>query len=194
MAELKNAALLSVSNKANIVPVAEALVERGITILSTGGTAGDIRKGGIPVTEVSEYTGFPEIMDGRVKTLHPWIYAGMLFRPGVDEQTLIDNGILYVLRAVICNLYPFEDTVKKGCSYAEATEQIDIGGPTMIRASAKNENFVFSVTHPNQYDQLIKGLDLDDERIRQEFSLAAFEHTAAYDTAIAQYKREQLAA
>lgn len=194
---LIRAALLSVTDKSNIIPVAEQLVKIGLVILSTGGTAKKLRDAGIPVIEVSAYTGFPEMMDGRLKTLHPWIYGGILRRPGIDEKVMVDNGMKYIIDVVICNLYKFEEKIaEENCTYADATESIDIGGPAMIRAAAKNENIVYVVTNPNQYTELIEALydRLDAERVRRVFAAAAYRHTANYDIAIADYKEEQLAA
>ena len=131
-------ALLSVSDKSGLIPLANALHTAGVELLSTGGTAHTLREAGIAVREVSEVTGFPEIMDGRVKTLHPKIHGGLLGRSGIDEAVMAEHGIAPIDLLVV-NLYPFEATVAKpDCTYDDAVENIDIGGPAMLRASAKN--------------------------------------------------------
>ena len=131
-------ALISVSDKTGIVEFAQALAERGVDILSTGGTARLLAEQGIAVTEVSDYTGFPEMMDGRVKTLHPKVHGGVLGRRGQDDDVMEKHGI-NPIDMVVVNLYPFAETVaKEGCTLADAVENIDIGGPTMVRSAAKN--------------------------------------------------------
>ncbi len=184
-------ALISVSDKSGIEDFARALTERGVALLSTGGTCRLLQEAGIPVTEVSEYTGFPEMMDGRVKTLHPKIHGGVLGRRGTDDDVMAAHGI-DAIDMVVVNLYPFERTVARpDCSLEDAIENIDIGGPTMVRAAAKNHRDVTIVVDAGDYPCLLEELDANDGHTRLEtrFDLAikAFEHTAAYDGAIANY-------
>ncbi|MCW9004733.1 MAG: bifunctional phosphoribosylaminoimidazolecarboxamide formyltransferase/IMP cyclohydrolase, partial [Gammaproteobacteria bacterium] len=142
-------ALISVSDKAGIVEFAKALSAAGVDILSTGGTAKILTENNVPVIEVSEHTGFPEMMDGRVKTLHPKIHGGILGRRGIDDDVMKANGI-DPIDLVVVNLYPFEATVAKDdCSLEDAIENIDIGGPTMVRATAKNHEYVTIVVNPS---------------------------------------------
>ena len=189
-------ALISVSDKTGIIEFARALSERGIELLSTGGTFKALSEAGIPVTEVSEHTGFPEMMDGRVKTLHPLIHGGILARRGQDDAVMAANGIKRI-DLVIVNLYPFEQTVAKpGCSLEDAIENIDIGGPTMVRAAAKNNAHVGIVTDPADYAQVLAELAehggaLSDS-FRFDLAIRAFEHTAAYDSAIANHFGRQV--
>ena len=182
-------ALISVSDKRGLVPLAEGLHRLGVEIVSTGGTCRRLKDAGIPATEVADRTGFPEIMGGRVKTLHPVIYGGLLGRRGQDEAVMADHGIDPIdLLAV--NLYPFEETVSRpDASFDDAIENIDIGGPAMIRAAAKNHDGVAVVVDPDDYEAiLIKleegGITLD---YRCRLAAKAFAHTASYDTAIARY-------
>ncbi len=182
-------ALMSVSDKTGIVELGQALVDAGIEILSTGGTAKLLAEHNLPVIEVSEYTGFPEIMDGRVKTLHPKIHGGILARRGIDDEVMQANDI-QPIDLVVVNLYPFAATIARDdCSLEEAIENIDIGGPTMVRATAKNHKFVSIVVSPTDYEHVIK--EIKDGGICQQtrFDLAvkAFEHTSDYDGAIASY-------
>ena len=184
-------ALLSVSDKTGIVPLAKALQALGIRLISTGGTASLLKKEGIAVTEVSEITHFPEIMEGRVKTLHPKIHGGILARRDIDGDVMAQHGIASI-DLVVVNLYPFSETVAKpGCTLAEAIENIDIGGPAMIRASAKNHAWVSIVVDPNDYTELLSLLQTHQGQITQPFreksALKAFSHTAAYDATIARY-------
>src|ERR1700760_2896754 len=152
-------ALLSVSDKTGLIELARALAGRNIEILSTGGTARLLASNAVPVREVADYTGFPEIMDGRVKTLHPKIHGGLLGRRGVDEAVMREHGILPIDLLVV-NLYPFAATVaREGCSYAEAIENIDIGGPAMLRAAAKNHESVLVVVDPRDYSLVLQELD-----------------------------------
>ena len=185
-------ALLSVSNKYGITELAKSLHKNGIEILSTGGTARAIRKAGIPVVNVQDVTGFPECLDGRVKTLHPAVHAGILARtshqPDLDE---LEKQNIDPIELVVVNLYPFQEVVLEGDVAAEvATENIDIGGPTMVRAAAKNFAHVCVLTHPNQYSSFMQELETG-EGIRYEsrlkFARSAFEHTADYDSAISSY-------
>lgn len=184
-------ALLSVSDKTNIVEFARALTERNIQLLSTGGTFKAIQDAGLPVQEVSDYTGFPEMMDGRVKTLHPKVHGGILARRGQDDAVLAEHDIT-TIDLVVVNLYPFEQTVANpDCTLADAIENIDIGGPTMVRAAAKNHAHVGIVTSPSDYDAVIAELDANQgalsQALRFDLAVKAFEHTAAYDGAIANY-------
>lgn len=184
-------ALLSVSDKTGIVEFASALAERGVDILSTGGTARLLTEQGITVTEVSDYTGFPEMMDGRVKTLHPKVHGGILGRRGQDDQVMAQHGI-QPIDMVVVNLYPFADTVAKNdCTLADAIENIDIGGPTMVRSAAKNHKDVAIVVNAANYQRVIAEMDTNQNSLTQEtrfdLAIAAFEHTAAYDGMIANY-------
>ncbi len=183
-------ALISVSDKTGIEQFARALHEQRVELLSTGGTARLLREAGLPVTEVSDYTGFPEIMAGRVKTLHPKVHGGLLGRRGTDDAVMAEQGIQPIdLLAV--NLYPFERTVADpDCSLEDAIENIDIGGPAMLRAAAKNHADVAVVTDPADHEALIDELKREGGlRLATRFNLAvkAYEHTARYDGAIASY-------
>ncbi len=184
-------ALISVSDKTGIVEFAQALAERGVDILSTGGTARLLAEQGIAVTEVSDYTGFPEMMDGRVKTLHPKVHGGVLGRRGQDDDVMEKHGI-NPIDMVVVNLYPFAETVaNEGCTLADAVENIDIGGPTMVRSAAKNHKDVTIVVNASDYDRVIAEMDANDKSLtletRFDLAIAAFEHTAAYDGMIANY-------
>lgn len=184
-------ALISVSDKTGIVEFAQALAERGVDILSTGGTARLLAEQGIAVTEVSDYTGFPEMMDGRVKTLHPKVHGGVLGRRGQDDDVMAKHGI-NPIDMVVVNLYPFAETVaKEGCTLADAVENIDIGGPTMVRSAAKNHKDVTIVVNAHDYDRVISEMDENEKSLtletRFDLAIAAFEHTAAYDGMIANY-------
>lgn len=184
-------ALLSVSDKTGIVAFAQALVQRGVAILSTGGTAKLLREHNVPVTDVSEHTGQPEIMDGRVKTLHPKIHGGILARRDVDQQVMADQGIAPI-DLVAVNLYPFAETVAdENCSHEDAVENIDIGGPTMVRAAAKNHRDVTIVVNAADYDRVIAEMDANNNSLtfdtRFDLAIKAFEHTAQYDGMIANY-------
>jgi len=188
-------ALLSVSNKECIVDFARELVNLGFEIISSSGTAKLLKENGIPVVEVSEITGFPEIMGGRVKTLHPKIHGGLLAvrdNPEYMEQ-LKELGI-QPIDIVAINLYPFEETVKKGASLEEIIENIDIGGPAMVRASAKNYKFVSIIVDPSDYKKVIDELKEKGEvsiETRKKLSLKAFRHTAFYDSVIASVLNEE---
>lgn len=186
-------ALLSVSNKNGIIELAGALHEIGIEILSTGGTRRVIGEAGIPVRSVSDYTGFPEMMDGRVKTLHPKIHAGLLaLRDNLEHMREVDRHGIELIDMVVVNLYPFRETISKdGVALEDAIEQIDIGGPTMLRSAAKNYRDVVVVVNPDRYPQVIEELRANDGQVSDglKFELACevFEHTAVYDRAIADY-------
>jgi len=184
-------ALISVSDKSGIVDFCRNLSQLGIEILSTGGTAKTLAEHNIAVTEVSDYTGFPEMMDGRVKTLHPKVHGGILGRRGIDDAVMAANGI-NPIDMVVVNLYPFQQTIAKpDCDFETAIENIDIGGPTMLRAAAKNHADVAVVVNPDDYAAIISELRGQDnqlcEQTRFKLALKCFEHTASYDTAIASY-------
>ena len=190
MAKVKRA-LVSVSDKAGIVEFCKEINELGIEILSTGGTAKLLADNNINVIEVSDYTGFPEMMDGRVKTLHPKIHGGLLGRRGTDEAVMQEHGIGEI-DLVVVNLYPFEQTVSKpDCTFAEAIENIDIGGPAMLRSSAKNHASVAVVVDTEDYDVVIKELKENDQSVSDatRFRLAqkVFAHTANYDANVSNY-------
>jgi phosphoribosylaminoimidazolecarboxamide formyltransferase/IMP cyclohydrolase len=187
-------ALLSVSDKRGLIPFAEGLSELGIEILSTGGTCRALREAGVAVIEVSEKTGFPEIMDGRVKTLHPTIHGGLLGRRGTDEEVMEQHGIEPIdLLAV--NLYPFEQTIARAdATIDDAIENIDIGGPAMIRAASKNHDGVAVVVDPNDYDEVLESVKADQLNLdaRRRLAAKAYAHTASYDTAITKYLSNSL--
>ena len=188
-------ALLSVSNKEGIIPLADALIEQGYQLLSSGGTAKVLMEEGVPVTKVSEYTGSPEILSGRVKTLHPKIHGGILAKRGdpLHDIDLKSNSI-GLIDVVVVNLYPFKETVAKpDVTWNQAIENIDIGGPTMVRSAAKNHAYVSILTNPDQYNKFIKALKetkLSD--LRPQLALEAFQHTAEYDSAISKWINTQL--
>ncbi|MGK6315113.1 bifunctional phosphoribosylaminoimidazolecarboxamide formyltransferase/IMP cyclohydrolase [Neorhizobium sp. DT-125] len=190
-------ALLSVSDKTGIVELAQALTEQGVKLISTGGTHKAIAAAGLAVTDVSEVTGFPEIMDGRVKTLHPAVHGGLLAIRDDAEHTdsMKEHGIEGIDLAVI-NLYPFEEVRAAGGDYPTTVENIDIGGPAMIRASAKNHAYVTIVTDPSDYPALIEALRTNEGQtvyaFRQKLAAKAYARTAAYDTAISNWFAEAL--
>lgn len=184
-------ALVSVSDKTGLVPFVQRLVELNFEIVSTGGTKKHLSDNGIPVLDVADYTGFPEIMDGRVKTLHPKVHGGLLGRPDLPEDAaaIQQHGIV-PFELVVVNLYPFQQTIAKpGVTLAEAIENIDIGGPSMIRSAAKNHAYVGVVTNHSQFEQVLAELTAGKLSIelRQKLAGAAFEMTARYDRAIADY-------
>jgi phosphoribosylaminoimidazolecarboxamide formyltransferase/IMP cyclohydrolase len=184
-------ALLSVSDKAGIVEFAKELSSRGVEILSTGGTCKLLAENGVKVTEVSDYTGFPEMMDGRVKTLHPKIHGGILARRGIDEAVMSENNIAPI-DLVVVNLYPFAETVARpDCSLEDAIENIDIGGPTMVRAAAKNHKDVTIVVNAGDYPRVLNEMQENNNSLayktRFDLAIAAYEHTAQYDGMIANY-------
>jgi len=184
-------ALISVSDKSGIIEFAKALHEQGVEILSTGGTASLLIENMIPVLEVSRHTGFPEIMDGRVKTLHPKIHGGILGRRGIDDSVMKENDIAPI-DLVVVNLYPFEATIaKEDCSFKDAIENIDIGGPAMVRATAKNHAFVSIIVDPEDYQRVLDEMSANDGTVtdatRFDLAVKAFEHTANYDGMIANY-------
>jgi phosphoribosylaminoimidazolecarboxamide formyltransferase/IMP cyclohydrolase len=183
-------ALLSVSDKTGIVELAQTLNNNGVELLSTGGTAKLIADAGIAVTEISDHTGFPEMMAGRVKTLHPTVHGGILGRRGIDDEVMRDHGIAPI-DLVIINLYPFQQTVANpDCSLEDAIENIDIGGPAMVRAAAKNHASVTIVVDPEDYPALLQEMAADgsvSDATRFSLAIKAYEHTAQYDGAIANY-------
>ena len=185
-----NYALLSVSNKTGIVDFARSLVDYGYTIISSGGTHSVIAAEGIPVTKVSDYTGSPEILNGRVKTLHPKIHGGILAQRGNPVHDMDRNANdIGLIDIVAVNLYPFAETVAKpDVTLADAIENIDIGGPSMVRSAAKNFKDVAVMTNPHQYgiymDSIKGNLSIKPEALRTQFMLEAFKHTAEYDAAI----------
>ena len=182
-------ALISVSDKTGIEGFAQTLVAAGVEILSTGGTYRALQKAGIAVTEVSDHTGSPEILDGRVKTLHPKIHGGILARRGIDDEVLVAQSI-DPIDLVVVNLYPFAATIQRpDCTDELAIENIDIGGPTMVRAAAKNHADVLVVVQPEDYDQVVQGISDNsiDLAMRRAFALKAFRHTAQYDATVAGY-------
>jgi phosphoribosylaminoimidazolecarboxamide formyltransferase/IMP cyclohydrolase len=184
-------ALLSVSSKEGLLEFAHELARRGVTILSTGGTARMLRADGIEAVDVSTVTGFPEIMDGRVKTLHPKIHGGLLGRRGIDDAVMREHGI-EPIDLVVVNLYPFGATIAKpGCTFDDAVENIDIGGPAMVRASAKNHARVAIVVDPLDYCAVLAEMDRDagglSDATRLRLAAKAFTHTAQYDAMVASY-------
>ncbi|QHB73009.1 bifunctional phosphoribosylaminoimidazolecarboxamide formyltransferase/IMP cyclohydrolase [Stenotrophomonas sp. 364] len=184
-------ALLSVSDKTGLIDLARALAARNVELLSTGGTAKAIRDAGLAVKDVSDVTGFPEMMDGRVKTLHPMVHGGLLGRAGLDDAVMAEHGI-GAIDLLVLNLYPFESvTAKADCTLDDAVENIDIGGPAMLRSAAKNFARVAVATDPSQYAELLAELDANDGQLsaakRFAFSVAAFNRVAQYDAAISNY-------
>jgi phosphoribosylaminoimidazolecarboxamide formyltransferase / IMP cyclohydrolase len=182
-------ALLSVSSKEGLVDFARGLRERGVTLLSTGGTAALLRADGVEVDDVSSVTGFPEIMDGRVKTLHPMIHGALLGRRGIDDGVMQQHGI-QPIDLVVVNLYPFAATVAKpGCSFEEAIENIDVGGPAMVRAAAKNHDRVTVIVDPLDYGTVLAEIDRGNGAVsadtRLRLAAKAYAHTAQYDAAVA---------
>jgi len=190
-------ALISVSDKTGMIALARKLTDYGVEILSTGGSAESIRQAGLKVIEVGDYTGFPEMMDGRVKTLHPRVHGGILQRR--DLQTHQDEAAKHnipTIDLVVVNLYPFKQTVAKGADYETCVENIDIGGPAMVRSAAKNHASVAIVTDPAQYDELISEMQSNDGgtsiEFRKKLAAAAYAHTASYDSAICTWFADQL--
>jgi len=184
-------ALLSVSDKTGLIDLARALAARDVELLSTGGTAKALREAGLPVRDVSDVTGFPEMMDGRVKTLHPLVHGGLLGRAGIDEAVMAQHRIAPI-DLLVLNLYPFEAVTARGdCTLEEAVENIDIGGPAMLRSAAKNFARVAVATSPAQYESIVAELDAHDGRLsaakRFELSVTAFNRVAQYDAAISNY-------
>jgi phosphoribosylaminoimidazolecarboxamide formyltransferase/IMP cyclohydrolase len=187
----KGRALLSVADKRELVPFARGLAQLGFELVSTGGTAQALRAAGIPVIEVSDVTGFPEIMDGRVKTLHPRVHGGLLARAGTDDEAVRAHGI-GLIDVLVVNLYPFEETTARpDCTDAEAIENIDIGGPAMLRAAAKNHERVAVIVDSADYAPVLDALQSGGvpAHLRRTLAIKAFSHTARYDAAISRYLR-----
>ncbi len=185
-------ALLSVSDKTGLVDLGRALAARGIALLSTGGSATVLRDAGLDVTDVADVTGYPEMMDGRVKTLHPGVHGGLLaLRDNADHRAAMDTHGIAPIDLLVVNLYPFEATVAKGAADADCIENIDIGGPAMIRAAAKNHAFVSVIVDVADYEPLLAELDAHDGqtrlRFRQGLAQAAYARTAAYDAAVSNW-------
>ncbi|WP_102868257.1 bifunctional phosphoribosylaminoimidazolecarboxamide formyltransferase/IMP cyclohydrolase [Pseudovibrio exalbescens] len=190
-------ALLSVSDKTGLVAFAKALVDRGVELVSTGGTRKAIEEAGLAVKDISEVTGFPEIMDGRVKTLHPKVHGGLLaIRDDADHQTAMATHDITGIDLLCVNLYPFEDTVASGADYANGVENIDIGGPAMTRAAAKNHAYVTTLVDPSDYDAFVDALDGHDGKVplvlRKKLAQKAFARTAAYDAAVSNWMAAQI--
>lgn len=192
MAKIKRA-LISVSNKKGLIEFAKALKERGIEILSTGGTAKHLRDAGIFVKDVSEHTGSPEMLDGRVKTLHPKVHGGILYRrDNPKDRGEVSKFGIDDIDMVVVNLYPFEETItKEGCTFADAIENIDIGGPAMLRSASKNFQDVAVIVDPADYDKVIAEMKSHDDSLTHETKLElakkVFKKTSQYDAAIADY-------
>jgi phosphoribosylaminoimidazolecarboxamide formyltransferase/IMP cyclohydrolase len=191
-------ALLSTYDRTGLVEFARALVDLGIELISTGGTGRSLKEAGLPVHEVANITGFPEIMDGRVKTLHPHIHGGLLARRDSPEHmaTLEKHGI-QPIEIVCVNLYPFEKTVAQpGCTLADAIENIDIGGPTMLRAAAKNNASIYVLSSPDQYPETLNRLQASNGHIDPEYgrrlALEVYRKTSAYDAAISAYLADKI--
>ena len=189
-------ALVSVSDKTDLIKLGRFLIQNGVEILSTGGSAKYLKEANIPVKEVSEHTGFPEIMDGRVKTLHPKIHGGILARRSeTSHLTAMDKHAIDPIDMIVVNLYPFEETVSGGANFETCIENIDIGGPSLIRAGAKNHESITVVTNPKDYDDVINSMSENNGTTTPEFrrrlAAAAYAKTAAYDAAISRWFAEQ---
>lgn len=185
-------ALLSVSDKTGLVELGQALAERGVELLSTGGSAAALRKAGLTVKDVAEITEFPEMMDGRVKTLHPRVHGGLLaLRDNADHVAAMEEHGIGPIDLLVVNLYPFEETVAKGADYDTCIENIDIGGPAMIRAAAKNHGFVTAIVDVQDYDALIANMDANggatDDAFRKSSAQIAYARTGAYDAAVSSW-------
>ena len=191
-------ALLSVSDKTGIVDFAEGLVRAGYTLISSGGTHAVLQAEGIPVMRVSDYTGSPEILDGRVKTLHPKIHGGILAQRGNSSHDLdLKVNRIELIDIVAVNLYTFKETVAKpDVTFEEAIENIDIGGPSMVRSAAKNHKDVAVLTNPHQYgiylDSFKGNISIKPETLRKQFMLEAFRHTAEYDATISSWMEDRV--
>ncbi len=185
-------ALISVSNKTGIVEFARRIAQSGVAIISTGGTARLLEQEQTPVQSIDSYTGFPEIMDGRVKTLHPRVHGGILaVRDNEKHKAHMQQNGIEPLDLVVVNLYPFRQTIaKEGVTIEEAVENIDIGGPTMVRSAAKNHAYVTVVVDPSDYDEVAGAIESGGSApraLRKRLAFKAFQHTAEYDAAIAAY-------
>ncbi|HNQ92995.1 MAG TPA: bifunctional phosphoribosylaminoimidazolecarboxamide formyltransferase/IMP cyclohydrolase, partial [Alphaproteobacteria bacterium] len=180
-------ALLSVSDKSGLLDFAKGLEQAGVKLLSTGGTAKTLRDSGLTVTDVSDHTGFPEIMDGRVKTLHPKVHGGLLARrDDADHVAAMNTQGIEGIDLLVVNLYPFRETVAKGADYDNCVENIDIGGPAMLRAAAKNHDFVAVLTDPKDYETVLNEIAEGGTTLATRRKLAAktYAATASYDSAI----------
>ena len=187
-------ALVSVHDKKDLLGFADALAELGVEFVATASTARTLRGAHIYVTNVSEVTGFPEIMGGRVKTLHPKIQGGILGRPGIDDAVMAEHGI-EAFQLVVVNLYPFQRKADEGADFDECVENIDVGGFTMIRAAAKNHAYVTVVVDPQEYERVLREVKLQGgttPQTRLALAYSAFTHTATYDSAVSQYLRERI--
>jgi phosphoribosylaminoimidazolecarboxamide formyltransferase / IMP cyclohydrolase len=185
-------ALISVSDKRNVLSLAQTLNKFGVEIISTGGTLNELKKGGIKPISISSFTGFPEILDGRVKTLHPKVFGGILAkREDEDHKKDMDKKNIDPIDLVVVNLYPFREALKKGASDDELIENIDIGGVSLLRAAAKNYQWVSVVTNPDRYEMIVKEMEENDGSVslatRLNLASEAFEHTASYDVVISNY-------
>ncbi len=192
---MKKRALVSVSDKTNIEVVSKKLVDLGYEIISTGGTHKKLEDAGIPVIGISEITNFPECLDGRVKTLHPAVHAGLLaMRSNAEHMNQLEKLNINTIDVVIVNLYPFKQTILKGCDFAEAVENIDIGGPTMLRSAAKNYQDVIVIVDPADYERVFAELENGEVSVetRKYLMYKVYQHTAVYDTMISTYLRKQL--
>ena len=196
MAQIKRA-LISVSDKNGIVDFARELSRYGVEILSTGGTANILRKEGIVVKDVSEYTGYPEMLDGRVKTLHPRVHGGLLgLRDNPEHVKTMEKHGIEPIDMVVVNLYPFRETIAKpDCTFNDAIENIDIGGPAMLRSSAKNFRSVTVITDPSDYSRVLSDMKETGGSVKEstnfELAVKVYTATSAYDGAIAEYLRRQ---
>uniref|UniRef100_A0A6M2DQY9 Bifunctional purine biosynthesis protein ATIC n=1 Tax=Xenopsylla cheopis TaxID=163159 RepID=A0A6M2DQY9_XENCH len=194
MANSGNLALLSVSDKTGLLDLGKALQELGLTLVASGGTATSLRQAGLNVKDVSDITGAPEMLGGRVKTLHPAVHAGILSRLTSSDQSDMQKQNYSMIKVVVCNLYPFVQTVSKaGCTQDDAIENIDIGGVTLLRAAAKNHSRVTVICDPKDYDKVVSEMKSGDTKLetRQKLALKAFTHTCEYDTAISDYFRKE---
>ncbi len=194
---MKKRALLSLSDKTGAVDFAKELVRLEYEIISTGGTLAKLKEAGIAVTPVDKVTGFPECLDGRVKTLHPKVHGGILgVRDNEAHQKQMQELQIDGIDLVAVNLYPFKNTVLSGASFEDSVENIDIGGPSMVRSAAKNHRFVYIVTDTSDYERVIKAIEngekSEQDKLRFELAVKAFEHTANYDAMIASYFRNKL--
>lgn len=192
---MKKRAILSVFDKSNLLTLAQGLTRLGWELIASGGTARLLRQANLPVLDVADITGAPEMLGGRVKTLHPVIHGGILARDIPDDQADLAAQGIRPIDLVVCNLYPFADTIAQpGVSLAEAIEQIDIGGVTLLRAAAKNFTRVTAVCDPHDYDRVLASLSTGEvpAALRRELAVKAFAHTRDYDTAITAYLQRHL--
>ena len=192
---MKKRALISVSDKTGVEEAAKRLEKLGYEIISTGGTEAALKKAGVKTVNISDITGFPECLDGRVKTLHPAVHAGLLaMRANPSHMAQLEKLGINTIDVVIVNLYPFKQTVMKGCSFAEAVENIDIGGPTMLRSAAKNYQDVVVIVDPADYEKALNELEKGNvtTETRKYLMYKVYQHTAVYDTLISGYLRNQI--